>query len=69
VLVIQSSKSKTNKTGAKYYMGAIRHKNPMLCSMGALAQYIVCRWHMSSEPGPSFRSQSSWYRLKLLVGD
>ena len=69
VLVVQSSKSKTNQTGAKYYMGALRHKDPMLCTMGALAQYLVWRWHMSGEPGPSFRSRADWYRLKLLVGD
>jgi hypothetical protein len=69
VVVVQSSKSKTNQTGAKYSMGAIRHKDPMLCSMGALAQYLVWRWHMSGEPPPSFRSRSHWYRLKLLVGE
>ena len=40
-VVIQSSKSKTNQIGARYYMGAIRHKDPMLCSMGAMAQYLV----------------------------
>jgi hypothetical protein len=68
VFVVQSSKSKTNQTGAKYYMGAMRHKDPMLCSMGALAQYLVWRWHFSGEPAPDFRSRSSWYRLKLLVG-
>jgi hypothetical protein len=69
VFVIQSLKSKTNPTGNKYYMGAMRHKDPMLCTMGALAQYLVWRWHISGEPAPNFQSRSDWYRLKLLVGE
>lgn len=69
VVVFQRSKSKTNQTGSKYYMGAMRHKDPMLCTMGALAQYLVWRWHMSGEPAPTFRNRPDWYRLKALVGE
>jgi hypothetical protein len=36
-VVIQSSKSKTNQTGARYYIGTMRHQDPMLCSIGAMA--------------------------------
>jgi hypothetical protein len=67
VVAIQSSKSKTSQTGARYYIRAMRHKDPMLYSIGAMAQYLVWRWHMSGEPALSFRSWLDWYRLKLLV--
>jgi hypothetical protein len=50
------------------YMGAMRHRNPMLCTMGALAQYLFWRWHMSSELAPNFKRKQDWYRLKVLVG-
>jgi hypothetical protein len=36
--------------------------------MGALAQYLFWRWHMSGEPAPSFQRKQDWYRLKVLVG-
>jgi hypothetical protein len=49
-------------------MGAMRHKDPKLCVLGALAQYFFWRWHVSKEEPPSFRRRSDWYRTKLLVG-
>jgi hypothetical protein len=67
VLVVQSTKSKTNRTGDKYYMGAMRHKDVELCSLNAVAQYLFWRWHIAGEQPPSFKSRSQWYRLKLLV--
>lgn len=68
-LVLQSSKSKTNQAGNRFYMGAMRHRNPVLCTMGALAQYLFWRWHMSGEPAPNFRRRQDWYRLKVLAGE
>ena len=41
----------------------------MLCTMGALAQYLFWRWHMSGEPAPNFRRRQDWYRLKVLAGE
>jgi len=37
--------------------------------MGALAQYLFWRWHMSGEPAPNFRRRQDWCRLKVLAGD
>lgn len=65
---MQSDLGKTNQEGNRVYMGAMRHRNPMLCTMGALAQYLFWRWHMSGEPAPSFQRKQDWYRLKVLVG-
>lgn len=58
---------KTNKWGKKQFMGAMRHKDPLLCSMGALAQYLFWRWHTNREEPPCFDKRSSWYNTKLLV--
>ena len=33
-------KGKTNKSGKKQFIGALRHKNPLLCLYGAIAQYF-----------------------------
>jgi hypothetical protein len=66
-VVFTISKGKTNKSGKKQFMGALRHKNPLLCSQGAMAQYFFARWSLGGERPPNFRSRRSWYRTKLLV--
>jgi hypothetical protein len=40
----------------------------MLCTMGALAQYLFWRFELAREPPPDFRTRQSWYKIKLLVG-
>ncbi|KAH7461576.1 hypothetical protein FOMA001_g19032 [Fusarium oxysporum f. sp. matthiolae] len=59
---------KLNKTAKKEFMGALRHKDPLLCTQGALAQLFFWRWHVAGEPSPSFRRRQDWYRIKVLVG-
>lgn len=59
---------KMNKTAKKVFMGSLRHKNPLLCTQGALAQLFFWRWHVAGEPPPSFRRRQDWYRIKVLVG-
>jgi hypothetical protein len=66
-VVFTISKGKTNKSGKKQFMGALRHKNPLLCSQGAMAQYFFARWSLGGERPPDFKSRRSWYRTKLLV--
>lgn len=68
-VVLQLTAGKMNKTGRAQYMGAMRHKDPLLCTMRALAQYLFWRWHISGEQPPVFKSRQSWYSTKLLVGD
>jgi hypothetical protein len=59
---------KMNKTARKEFMGALRHKDPLFCTQGALAQLLFWRWHITGEAAPSFRQRSDWYRIKVLVG-
>jgi hypothetical protein len=54
-VVVQITNGKMNKTGKKQFMGALRHRDPMLCTQSALAQYFFWRWHISGEQLPSFR--------------
>lgn len=48
-------------------MGSIRHRDPLLCSHGALAQYLFWRFHVSGEEPPSFERRKAWYDIRLLV--
>src|SRR3569833_888053 len=59
---------KMNKTAKKEFMGSIRHRNPLLCTHGALEQLFFWRWHIAGEPAPTFRRRQDWYRIKVLVG-
>ncbi|RKK08421.1 hypothetical protein BFJ66_g16708 [Fusarium oxysporum f. sp. cepae] len=59
---------KLNKMAKKEFMGALRHKDPLFCTQGALAQLFFWRWHVAGEPSPSFRRRQDWYRIKVLVG-
>ncbi|KAH7460994.1 hypothetical protein FOMA001_g19368 [Fusarium oxysporum f. sp. matthiolae] len=59
---------KLNKTAKKEFMGALRHKDPLFCTQGALAQLFFRRWHVAGELSPSFRRRQDWYRIKVLVG-
>jgi hypothetical protein len=59
---------KLNKTARKEFMGALRHKDPLFCTQGALAQLFFWRWHVAGEAPPSFRRRKDWYRIKVLVG-
>jgi hypothetical protein len=59
---------KMNKTARKEFMGALWHKDPLLCTQGALAQLFFWRWHIAGEPAPSFQQRKDWYKIKVLVG-
>jgi Centromere DNA-binding protein complex CBF3 subunit, domain 2 len=42
-IVFTILKGKTNKSGKKQFISALRHKNLLLCSQGAIAQYFFTR--------------------------
>lgn len=67
-LVALLQDGKMNKTAKKEFMGALRHRNPLLCTQGALAQLLFWRWHIAGEPAPTFRRRQDWYKIKVLVG-
>ena len=59
---------KTNSTGRKQYLGSIRHRDPLVCPIGALAFYLFTRFHYKKEAWPSLCSLKDWDRIKLLRG-
>ncbi|KAK4217014.1 hypothetical protein QBC37DRAFT_415804 [Rhypophila decipiens] len=67
-LVALLQDGKMNKTAKKEFMGALRHKDPLLCTQGALAQLLFWRWHIAGEPAPTFRHRQDWYNIKVLIG-
>lgn len=67
-LVFLLSQGKTNKVARREFMGALRHRDPLLCTMGSLALYLFWRWEISGEEPPSFQNPRKWYRHKVLVG-
>jgi len=50
------------------YHAALRHRDPVLCPIGALAHWLVLRWEIYGEAPPDFRRRSSWYTTKMLPG-
>jgi hypothetical protein len=68
VVQCRFSKGKMIKLGKPKYMGVMRHRDPLLCTTGALALLFFWRWHCSNEEPPTFRSRQDWYTIKVLVG-
>ena len=67
-VVCQLGAGKTTRARQKpHFMGAMRHKSPLLCTMGSLAQYFFARWHIAGEQPPCFRRREDWYDTVLLV--
>lgn len=67
-LVALLQDGKMNKIAKKEFMGALRHRDPLLCTQGALAQLLFWRWHIAGELAPTFRHRQDWYNIKVLVG-
>ncbi|OWZ17641.1 hypothetical protein PHMEG_0008395 [Phytophthora megakarya] len=66
VLLIQHGK--TNTFGKLQHVGFIRNKDVHLCPVGAVAFYLFERFHVDSEPFPSFQLSKDWYDIKFLCG-
>lgn len=59
---------KMNQHGRIEYGGVMRHRNPLLCTMGHMAFYLFYRWNITGEKPPSFRRRELWYNIHLLKG-
>jgi hypothetical protein len=65
ILVMRIAIGKTN--GLKTLYGRVmRHKDVTLCAVGALAFYLLARFHISGEV-LDFSSNDSWFGVKLLI--
>ncbi|KAF2178632.1 hypothetical protein K469DRAFT_331606 [Zopfia rhizophila CBS 207.26] len=50
----------------KETIGALRHKNPLVCMLSGLAFYLLYRWDLTDEPFPDFSERSAWYGIRLI---
>jgi hypothetical protein len=60
------SQGKTNQFGHIEYMGVMRHKEPLLCTISQVAFYLFYRWEFMQEPIPQFYQRQQWYNWHLL---
>jgi hypothetical protein len=73
-LVLRTSVGKTiplalgGNLRMQHYHAALRHRDPVLCPVGALAHWLVLRWEICGETPPDFRRRESWYTTKVLPG-
>jgi hypothetical protein len=75
-LILIMGNGKASKHGNIEYMGALRHKDVLLCPLSALGFYFFWRWgHHSKLPAqpwrclPSFYRPDNYYDLRAFPGD
>jgi hypothetical protein len=52
--VILSEQGKTNAEGRIDQTGVLRHRDPSLCAVGAIALHLFSRFHLAKESRPNF---------------
>ena len=67
-MILIMSNGKTNQVGRIEYGTAIRHRNPLLCTISHTAFYLFYRWNIAREPPPQFQQRQQWYHIHLLKG-
>jgi uncharacterized protein YciI len=65
-LIFTTRESKQNQHGRLETIGALRHKNPLICMLSGLAFYLLYRWDLTDEPFPDFASRKAWYGIRLI---
>lgn len=65
-LIFTTRESKQNQHGRLETIGALRHKEPLLCVLGGLAFYLLYRWDLTEEPFPDFATRPAWYGIRLI---
>jgi hypothetical protein len=65
-LIFTSRAGKENQHGRLETAGALRHRKPLTCLLGALAFYLLYRWDLTDEPFPDFSRRAAWYTTRLL---
>jgi hypothetical protein len=64
-MIVIMDNGKMNTLGKIKYGAVMRHRNPLLCTMGHTAFYLFYRWNIAGEPPPYFRRRQLWYDLYL----
>jgi hypothetical protein len=65
-LIFTTRESKQNQHGRLETIGALRHKEPLLCVLSSLAFYLLYRWDLTDEPFPDFATRPTWYGIRLI---
>lgn len=60
-----SDKTTTNQ---KQYVAVLRHKDALLCPIGANAMVLFHRWHIAKFERPNFATRKDWYGDYLFPG-
>jgi hypothetical protein len=53
-LIFTTRESKQNQQGRLETIGALRHKDPIVCKLSGLAFYLLYRWDLTDELFPDF---------------
>ena len=68
-MVLIMGNGKTNQMGWIEYAAVVRHRSPLLCTMGQVAFYLFHQWNVAGEPLPQFHRREEWYALHLIKGE
>jgi hypothetical protein len=68
-MIMIMDNGKMNPLGRLEYGAVMRHRNPLLCTMGHTAFYLFYRWNIAGETSPCFRRRQQWYGLHLIKGE
>ena len=66
LMVLTLGQGKTNRFGKYDRTAIMRHREPNLCSQGALALYFVALWEVLEEDFPSFHRSSDFFQIKMI---
>jgi hypothetical protein len=65
-LAILQTESKENSLADKEFLGALRHKDPSLCAVGAVAFTMLERWPKRGKRSPlNFKTKQAWCVMDL----
>jgi len=66
LLVLTLQEGKTNQHGNLLRTGILRNRHAHMCSVGAVAVYLFCLWHMLAQEFPDLSDADSWFHRKLV---
>ncbi|EED21184.1 hypothetical protein TSTA_084150 [Talaromyces stipitatus ATCC 10500] len=67
-MIMMKFHGKINQFGRIEYMGVMRHREPLLCTIGQAAFYLFYRWEIMQEPIPQFYQRQQWYDWHFFKG-
>ena len=68
-MILIMDNGKMNQFGRLEYGAAVRHRDPLLCTLSHTAFYLFYRWNVVREPVPRFQQRQQWYGLRFLKGE